>query len=65
MRAFPQGSRPLRDLTVVVGGEQVTTGEGGPFAGGVASLPAGQTAHVLPFEHFWSSTVLGRFDKLE
>ena len=31
----------------------------------VASFPAGQTAHVLPFEHFWSSTVLGRFDKLE
>lgn len=31
----------------------------------VASFPAGQSAHVLPFEHFWSSTVLGRFDKLE
>ena len=31
----------------------------------VAGFPAGQTAHVLALEHFWTSTVLGRFDKLE
>lgn len=50
-RAQGSARRPLRDLTVVVGGQQVTTGDGGGFPGGVASLPAGLTGpheRVLP-----------------
>lgn len=52
-RARTGGSarRPLRDLTLVAGGSQVTTGDGGEFVGATASLPAGLNGpheRVLP-----------------